>query len=147
MNSLSLPPPPEGKTGWPWTNESGTGVSTFEKKEEWPRISIVTPSYNQGGYLEETIRSILLQGYPNLEYLVIDGGSSDESVDVIKKYERHLTYWESAKDRGQSDALNRGFKRATGEWVGWVNSDDLYLPNALATLMATAAPNPEVQWV
>jgi len=98
---------------------------------EWPVVSIVTPSYNQGQFLEATIRSVLLQGYPNLEYIVIDGGSTDNSVDILRKYEPWLTYWESRSDRGQSHAINKGFSRATGEIFGWLNSDDLYCPKSL----------------
>jgi glycosyltransferase involved in cell wall biosynthesis len=94
-------------------------------------ISIVTPSYNQGKFLEETIRSVLLQDYPNLEYIVIDGGSRDDSVDLIRKYEPWLTYWVSERDRGQSHAINKGFEHASGEILGWINSDDIYLPGAL----------------
>ena len=105
---------------------------TMPDGSPWPRISIVTPSYNQGRFIEETIRSVLQQGYPNLEYMVIDGGSSDESVEIIKKYAPWLTYWVSEKDRGQSHAINKGMARATGEIVAWLNSDDLYLPLALS---------------
>lgn len=99
--------------------------------ETFPRISIVTPSYNQGQFLEETILSVLNQGYPNLEYFVIDGGSTDNSVEIIQKYASRLTYWESKPDLGQSHAINKGFKMATGELVTWVNSDDLLCPDAL----------------
>ncbi len=94
-------------------------------------MSIVTPSYNQAAFLEATIRSVLLQGYPNLEYLVIDGGSTDGSVGIIKQYEPWLAYWVSEPDRGQSHAVNKGWTRSSGEIVGWVNSDDLLLPGAL----------------
>ena len=97
----------------------------------YPKISIVTPSFNQARFLEETILSVVNQGYPNLEYFVMDGGSTDGSDEIIKKYASQLTYWESKPDRGQSHAINKGFKMATGELVAWLNSDDLLTPNAL----------------
>ncbi len=96
-----------------------------------PKISIITPSYNQADFLEDTIQSVIGQNYPNLEHILIDGGSNDGSVDIIKKYENHFTYWKSEKDNGQSDAINQGFRKATGDIVAWLNSDDQYLPNTL----------------
>ncbi|MFM6784336.1 MAG: glycosyltransferase family 2 protein, partial [Dolichospermum sp.] len=104
---------------------------------DWPKISIVTPSYNQGEFIEETIRSVLLQGYPNLEYIIIDGGSNDNTLEIIRKYEQYISYWVSEPDRGQSHALNKGFQKATGELVGWQNSDDYY--NLGAFLFAAQA--------
>ena len=97
----------------------------------WPKISIVTPSYNQGKYIEQTILSVINQNYPNLEYIIIDGGSTDETVDIIKKYEQHITYWVSEKDNGQSHAINKGLQKCTGEIFNWLNSDDWYEPDAL----------------
>jgi glycosyltransferase involved in cell wall biosynthesis len=100
----------------------------------YPKISIVTPSFNQAKYLETTIRSVLDQGYPNLEYIVIDGGSTDGSVEIIKKYASNLAYWVSEPDRGQSHAINKGFQKATGEIMAWLNSDDYYHSKTLWTV-------------
>jgi glycosyltransferase involved in cell wall biosynthesis len=136
-----LPAPPAGKTGWPWTEESGQLAEVMEDGKVWPKISVVTPSYNQGKYLEETIRSVLLQGYPNLEYVVIDGGSTDESVEVIKKYEKWLSYWVSEKDRGQSHAINKGIEKTSGEIVAYVNSDDFYRSECLSTVARMLNPD------
>src|ERR1051325_984467 len=98
------------------------------KYNGYPKISIVTPSFNQGKYIEQTILSVLDQAYPNLEYIIIDGGSTDNSVEIIKKYEKYVTYWISEKDRGQSHAINKGIQRVTGDIFNWLNSDDFYSP-------------------
>lgn len=100
----------------------------------YPKISIVTPSYNQAQFLERTILSVINQNYPNLEYIIIDGGSTDGSVDIIKKYKKHLAYWISKKDNGQSDAINKGFAKATGEIYAYLNSDDIYLGSTFETI-------------
>jgi glycosyltransferase involved in cell wall biosynthesis len=113
----------------------------------YPKISIVTPSFNQGVFLEETICSVLDQKYPNLEYIIIDGGSTDNSVETIKKYEKHLTYWVSEPDRGHGHALNKGFALATGEIMAWLNSDDKYLPWTFETVAEVFNAFPEVEWI
>jgi glycosyltransferase involved in cell wall biosynthesis len=110
-----------------------------------PKISVVTPSYNQGEFLERTIESVLSQSYPNLEYIVIDGGSEDNSVDIIRKYEHHLAYWFSEPDDGQSNAINKGLMRSTGEILAWLNSDDTYEPCALEIVGNYFREHPEIE--
>ncbi|HEY9698665.1 MAG TPA: glycosyltransferase family 2 protein [Trichocoleus sp.] len=109
-----------------------------------PRISIITPSYNQGHFIEETICSVLQQNYPNLEYIVIDGGSTDNTVDIIKRYESQISYWVSEPDRGQTHAINKGLKRATGEILAYINSDDYYLPGTLHAVAEYFRNYPEI---
>jgi glycosyltransferase involved in cell wall biosynthesis len=133
MTSLftKLPQSPPGKILWPWVVEPCPLTIPPPVDCPWPKISIVTPSYNQGDFLEMTIRSVLLQGYPNLEYIIIDGSSTDISLEIIKKYEKHISFWCSEEDEGQSDAINKGVERSTGDLIGWINSDDFLQPHAL----------------
>jgi glycosyltransferase involved in cell wall biosynthesis len=109
-----------------------------------PKISIVTPSFNQGEFLEETILSIVNQGYPNLEYIIIDGGSIDQSVQIIKKYESQLSYWVSERDTGQAQAINKGLKKCTGDIITWINSDDLLCEHALENIATHFEKKPDV---
>ena len=123
---------------------------TFDQKvllnrdPQFPRISIVTPSFNQGQFLERTILSVLNQNYPNLEYIIIDGASTDSSVEIIKKYEKYIAYWVSEKDSGQSDAINKGFARATGQIYAYLNSDDIYLPDLFTVVADIFSQNPKI---
>lgn len=148
-NIIEFPSPPANKTGWPWTGEN-VGLTKINKTDAislYPKVTIVTPSYNQAEFLEETIRSVLLQDYPNLEYIVIDGGSNDGSVDIIRKYENWITYWVSEPDKGQADAINKGFEQASGEFLGWINSDDYLYPGAITKMSAELEKNPNVSLV
>lgn len=143
-----LPRAQINKKEWPWNRHDLSIIDSFKNESLWPLISIVTPSYNQGQFLEQTIRSVLLQGYPNLEYIIIDGGSTDGSLDIIRKYDPWLSYWESVKDRGQSHAINKGFSQANGIIFGWLNSDDYLYPDAFLSLVDLRRKNPgSIAWV
>jgi glycosyltransferase involved in cell wall biosynthesis len=120
---------------------------TISDRAAWPRVSIVTPSFNQARFLEATIRSILLQGYPNLEYFVLDGGSTDGSADIIRKYEPWLAAWVSEPDGGQSAAINRGLQLASGVFATWINSDDMLHQHALATHASRIGFNPDIVYI
>lgn len=111
-----------------------------------PRLTIITPSFNQAAFIERTFLSVLDQDYPDLEYLVVDGGSTDGSVDIIRAYEDRLAWWVSEPDKGQTDALNKALRRATGDIVAYINSDDVYLPGAFARAVAALEANPGAEW-
>lgn len=129
-----FPPPPPGKAGWPWTEESPQLPDTISDSHPWPKISIVTPSYNQGQFIEETILSVKNQDYPNIEHIIVDGGSTDRTLEILKKYEgTYKIYWISEPDEGQADAVNKGFALAKGEIIGWLNSDDVYFDTHVIT--------------
>ena len=113
----------------------------------YPKVSIITPSYNQGHFLEESMRSVLAQDYPNIEYIVVDGGSKDNSVEVIRQYQDRLAWWVSEKDHGHADALNKGFAHASGEILAWLNSDDIYHPGAVREAVEYLQAHPEVGMV
>lgn len=139
-----LPPPPPGSAGWPWTVETPAAAVPPDA----PAVTLVTPSFNQARFAEAALRSVLLQGYPRLEYIVMDGGSTDGTVEVIRKYERWLSSWRSAPDRGQSHAINEGLALASGSVLGWLNTDDRLLPGALHGLARAVARAPRAAaWV
>jgi glycosyltransferase involved in cell wall biosynthesis len=138
-----LPHAPAGKEGWPWVSEPQPERS----KVEWPRITVVTPSFNQGEFVEAALRSVLLQAYPNLEYIVLDGGSTDGSAAIIERYAPHLEYWHSRKDDGQAAAVRSGFEMATGEILCWLNSDDILLPGSLRKVGEFFGNHPSVDFL
>jgi glycosyltransferase involved in cell wall biosynthesis len=114
---------------------------------DWPRISIVMPSYNQGDYIEATIRSVVMQHYPNCEFIVMDGGSTDHTVAILERYRSHFAFYHSAPDNGQADAIRTGFERATGDILAWINSDDYYLPGTFFRVARYFMAHPSVQFV
>jgi glycosyltransferase involved in cell wall biosynthesis len=116
-------------------------------QKEFPKITIITPSYNQGSFIEETILSVINQGYPNLEYIIIDGGSTDNTVEIIQQYQQYLSYWISEKDGGQSDAINKGLNIATGSIINWLNSDDIMMPGCLYSIAGYFNENADVDIV
>lgn len=146
MNEL---PKPKNEIGWPWTVENSlVNPTQTPNGQSWPRISIVTPSYNQAQYIEATIRSVLLQGYPNLEFFIMDGGSTDGSVEIIRRYDPWITKWVSEPDRGQTHAINKGLSQGSGEIFTWLNSDDILVPNSLFHVAEMYRQNPNaVGWV
>lgn len=147
-NFKEMPLPPEGKHGWPWLNVNLDLPSNSNNLNyKWPKITIVTPNYNYGHFLEATIRSVLLQGYPNLEYIIIDGGSTDNSLEIIKKYERWLTYWETSRDESHFDATNKGFSKSSGEIMAWLSSDDMYFPWTFRTVATIMSELPQIEWL
>ena len=118
-------------SGWPWQSPARMVPAKMPSGKPWPRISIVTPSFQQGEFIEQTIRSVLMQGYPNLEYIVVDGGSTDYTQAVLRRYASELDVCISEADGGQADAINKGFQHSTGEILAWLNSDDMHLPSTL----------------
>ncbi|MFN8535553.1 MAG: glycosyltransferase family 2 protein [Dehalococcoidia bacterium] len=139
-----LPLPATSRYGWPWTRETASLAGRCEGQSAWPQISIVTPSFNQASFLEETMRSVLQQDYPALEYLVLDGGSTDGSADLLTRYAPNLQYAVSAPDGGQTEAINTGLARSSGEIVAYLNSDDLYCPGALQEVARVFSAQPDL---
>ncbi len=129
-----LPPPPPDRTGWPWTEESPQLPPTLPDGSPWPRLSIVMPSFNRLPFIEESLRSVLLQGYPDLEVVAVDGGSRDGTVEILERYGPWLASWVSEPDRGWRHAVNKGFARCSGQLVTFFSSDDLYLPGTFGTI-------------
>ena len=124
-----LPAPPAGRSGWPWTEAPLLDRTVVSAESLSPRVSVVTPSYNQAQFIEETIRSVLLQDYPALEYMVVDGGSTDGTSSILKKYEGRVSKIVSEPDEGIYDAMNKGINLSTGDVIGVLNSDDFYTSN------------------
>jgi glycosyltransferase involved in cell wall biosynthesis len=136
LKSKDLPIPPNGKEGWPWKELDDIYIEEILDNSKYPCISIIIPSYNYGQFIEETIRSILLQSYQNVECIVIDGGSTDDTVNILQKYDKYITYWISETDKGQTDAINKGYSHCTGDIFVWLNADDLYYSSSTLSTVA-----------
>ncbi|MBP2134575.1 glycosyltransferase involved in cell wall biosynthesis [Methanomicrobium sp. W14] len=147
MDYSCLPKPCKNLQGWPWTEDSAKFYIGNDENTNWPKISVITPSFNQDSFLEETVRSVLLQNYPNLEYIILDGGSSDSSVEIIKKYDDFIDYWVSKPDKGQADAIYKGIKMATGDIVAYINSDDFYYPGTFFKVAEKFLEDPLSGWL
>ncbi|MAT09315.1 MAG: hypothetical protein CL707_09485 [Chloroflexi bacterium] len=142
-----LPSSSKEKDIWPYQNkypdkELSLHESEFLLRKDLPLITVITPSFNQGAFIEQTIRSVLLQNYPRVEYFVMDGGSTDNTKSVLEKYSPWITEWKSENDKGQSDAINKGFAKSTGDVVAWINADDIYRPNAFLLVAKAMIDNP-----
>lgn len=144
---IELPPPPDSMTVWPWTRGSRALPETMADGRPWPLISLVTPAYNQGTFIEQAIRSVLLQGYPRIELIVVDGGSADSTVPVLERYGPWLKHWMSRKDSGPASALNEGFRFAAGDIYGFLNADDFLLEGCLETVATEFMAHPEADVV
>ena len=135
------------KNNWPSVKEIPTFSKSMPDGSVWPKISVVTPSFNQGVFIDDSIRSVLMQNYPNLDYIIIDGGSTDGSIEIIKKYESYLAYWINEPDRGQSHALNKGILQAGGDILLWLNSDDICLPGSFLLAAQAFCSDPGLKLV
>lgn len=146
MQSLKRPQP--DAYGPPQVRQKySTQEAPSEAPHNWPRISVVTPTYNQAAFLEQTIQSIIAQNYPNLEYMVLDGGSTDQTVEIIKRYSDAITYWRSGPDDGPYSSIGEGLSRASGDICAWLNGDDIYFPGALHCVGGIFRELPAVQWL
>ncbi|MFQ5924286.1 MAG: glycosyltransferase family 2 protein, partial [Anaerolineales bacterium] len=132
---------------WPDASPKAAKSADLPSTEDLPLVSLVIPSYNQGKYLEYAIKSVLNQGYPNLECFVIDGGSADGSVAILREYSNLLTYWESEPDQGQSHAINKGWHKANGKYLWWLNADDMLTPSSLITAVSFLEANPDIDLI
>lgn len=144
---MKLSPKPKERPGWPWTVPTRSTIKKAPSSEKLPKISIVTPSFNQDSFLEAAIKSVVEQNYPNLEYIVVDGKSTDNSLKIIEAHSHLISHWISESDKGQYDAINKGFNLSSGEIMSWINSDDMYNCDALITVGEIFSLFSEVEWI